>query len=370
MGRAGQREPVLGELEMVKACVFVLVVALWVLLASSTAGADGPIPLTEAGQLGAFYQEATGYSPNPAYFGAYSLVPSGESLYLGLGTARPAEEDGGLLARLDGDRLTALQALDEQGFVDMQLADGRLYIPGPDPAITDDWTLGNIYIHDLATGATSKLRNLVNVLHSWGLWREPGRLLVAVGRHLGDNATWAGGIFSSADEGATWTLDDDPLLGRYRTYDVAAGARGLVAVAADGYTEDCPVVIQPRGEDWQRTGQQVVCRTRLVSVRRDRVLALAAGGRGLVEPLTRRSLPFPGFTADTWAYNGLASDGRSVYVIGTGGRVLRSADLQTWAPVATFDQGLVSLAYWPERSALVVAERGAAGRLWLVPVGK
>ncbi len=49
-----------------------------------------------------WYETETGYTGNDTYFGAYALQPVGATLYLGFGTARPAENvgDGALTPRL------------------------------------------------------------------------------------------------------------------------------------------------------------------------------------------------------------------------------------------------------------------------------
>lgn len=349
--------------KMLAGLVLLALLAVWPV----AAGAEGiaPAAVFGDGELATVFTQATGNSADPSYFGVYSITPVEERLYLGVGAARPGEFDGSLLAEWDATGLRPLAVLQEQGFIDAQLVGNRLYIPGPDP--TDDWTAGNVYIHDLTTGVTTKQRSLPNVLHDWGLWRaDDGRLFVATGRHLGDNATWAGGIFVSADDGQTWTLDGDPQLGAYRTYDVLGSDGGLVAIAADDYTTDCPAVIKPPGGAWQRPGAWVVCRQRLaLDPTGRRVFAVGAGGTSLVEPLTGRKLRLP-FQVEPWAYNWQAIAGRTLYVLAANGRVMATDDLRTWRAVAAFDQPLVSLAHWPSQHALVVATRGAAGGVFIV----
>ena len=345
-------------------CVGLALVVLGLALALPVEAA-APTPLVSGARLAEFYQAATGYTPDAQWFGAYSIVPVGDALYLGLGTARPAESDGALLARLDGDVLTALYQPSEQGFVGMQLAGGKLYIPGPDPL--DDWSAGNLYIHDLATGRTLRQRTLPNVMHDWGLYRDGGgALYVAVGRQLGDNATWAGGVYRSDDGGSSWALDAAPELGGYRTYDVIGVPRGLVAVASDDYYADCQLAIRRTGQAWQRVTNPVVCRARLATdVSGRRVLAVQAGGHGLIESFSGRRLPLP-FGVEPWAYNWLAVTPDAYYVPTTDGRVMWSHDLRSWFEVAAPGQPLLTVAYWPARNALVVATRGHAAALILV----
>lgn len=318
--------------------------------------AGGPAPIGPADVAG-WYAGQTGYTAEATWFGAYALAPAGDQLYIGFGSARPAEFDGALVARWDGQTMTAVASLPEQGLSDMELSGGRLYIPGTDPLA--DWSLGNLYVYD--GHALTQRRTLPHTIHAWDLWVEPdGTLLVAVGRHLGDQRTWAGGIYASTDDGQTWTLDADPALGRYRTYAVARGRGGLVAVASDGW--DCQAVVRRDGGAWQRAGR-VGCRG--LAVVQGRVLAMAADGYGIVEPLTGRELRLDWQLETGYAYQWLATDGRTVYALAAGGAVRATDDLQSWRTVATCERPLLSLAWWPGQG-LVVAERGAPGRVWLV----
>lgn len=355
-----------------------LVLVLWFVIAAAPRGAaadgiDGTAAqpgdvqtLLPAAELAQFFQQATGYTPDPQYFGVYAILPVDRTVYLGLGTARPAEYDGSLLASWDGATLRALYQPSEQGFIEMDRRGSKLWFPGADPM--DDWSSGNIYVHDLATSRTEKLRTLPNVLHDWGLtWDANGRLCVAVGRHLGDNMTWAGGIFTSDDAGLTWKLDASGQLGGYRTYDVMGSRLGLAAVAADDYTVDCPLVIKPTGGEWRRPGTQVVCRTRLaLEPITGRVLAVGAGRTHLVEAFSGRRVQLTGFTAADWAYNVLAHDGRNLYVLADDGRVMVTSNLRTWSTVVQLAAPLLSIGYWPARNALVVAGRGPTANLWLI----
>ncbi len=356
-----------------------LVLALVALLGwPGAVGADGgPVALTGPGELAEFYRGATGFAPDAGYFGVYALLPVGDALYLGLGTGRPAEYDGALLARLDDGGLHDLAKLDEQGFIEMTLRDGRIYMPGADPM--DDWSAGNLYVHDLASGATAKLRTLPNTIHAWQVRAEAdGRLRVTVGRYLPERGPawpWAGGILTSADGGQSWTADDSPALGTSRTYDLVEGPTGDVALVDDADISGCQLATRTTGGEWQRGKAWVMCRLRLATDPAGRrALAVGADGHSLIvagAPLAlareqRIGLPFG---IQPWAYHWAALVGRSLYVLTDDGRVMGTTNLRTWREVARFNGPLVSVGYWPARQSLVVATRGADAGLWAVPVG-
>ena len=138
-------------------------------------------PLIPGANYNNWYQQSTGYIPNPNYFGAYTIVPYSSTLHLGFGTARPAERDGALLAQTDGLTVTAVATLTEQGFIDMAWVSNTLYIPGADPCCGDGWDAGNFYVKS-ATSPITKYRNLPNVFHAWGFGMTP--MLISCTRPL------------------------------------------------------------------------------------------------------------------------------------------------------------------------------------------
>lgn len=370
-----------GAMAGLKLAALVLLLVCAQTLPVSADGASAPLtsaeptvtPLVAEGELAGWYQAQTGYATTD-YTGVYKIVPVGDALYLGLGTARPAEADGALLARLDAGGLTALRSLDEQGFVDMTLVDGRIYIPGADPM--DDWSAGNLYVHDLATGETAKQRTLPNAIHAWQVRSADGRLLVAVGRYLPELGDWpyAGGILASADGGLTWTADDSRALGAHRTYDLVLGRGMDVALVDDADVSGCQLATRVDGGEWQRSQAWVLCRLRLCASsagggdpKNRAVLALSQDTRSLVVAGSERIIPLP-FAVEPWAYNWSAYAGRTLHVATADGRIMATQDLRTWREVAALGRTIVSLAYWPERGALVVATRGPAAGLWTVPV--
>lgn len=330
----------------------------------------GPlVELLPGVDLAKFFTENTGCAPDPNYFGVYSVEALGDTLYLGLGAARPAEANGSLLAKTDGTSLMAVARLDEQGFVDMRFGGSTLYVPGPDP--TEDWTEGNAYIGNPPDNPL-KHRNLPNVVHTWGIYPhgDTGRLYAAVGRHAGDNQTFSGGILISDDDGDSWTAVDDPrgVLGDYRTYDVKQFGGKLYATANDDYERASALAVSGDwGATWKRINVQVESRPRLLSGR-DCLVAQAWGRDGLIVisgngKVTRAR--FRDFFAADWAYNYIAAGyGGWYYLLGDGGRLYNSRDLKTWTLVADTGLTLLTVGYWQTKNWLIVADRGAGASVY------
>jgi hypothetical protein len=75
----------------------------------------------------------------------------------------------------------------------------------------------------------------------------------------------------------------------------------------------------------------------------------------------------PDFRMPDLAFQYLASDRAGyLYTITDDGRVVRSRDLIAWETVAVTNRALVTIAYWPAKNWIVVADRGADARLWKI----
>jgi alkaline phosphatase len=318
-------------------------------------------------------------TPDAVYFGAYKMEPVDDQLYIGFGTARPAETGGSLLAVSNGSVITAVVELDEEGFIDMQAVNGTLYIPGPDPTYGDGWNLGNFYVQAPGQPIT-KHRNLPDVIHTWGSWFdvENDVLYAAVSSHLGDNATWTGEIFNSTNQSADWTRigNYQDGLGHYRTYDVIGFDDKLYAVWNDVHRiagSECGLTMSADGGlTWTRITtiavHKLACRPRL-HVWDDKVLALSYDQDSLLTidvTGTLTSYPLTGYRVPAWSYNYLANDAAGyLYTIAEYGQIIRTKNLIDWELMAYTGLDLFTIAYWPYHDWLVLGERGN-GRLWKI----
>jgi len=349
-------------------------------IAAPATATDWLAELIPGMDYGAWFTRYTGKGLSD-HFAAYAVAPLGGTLYAGFGAARPGENDGSLLASSDGITITAVYTPTEQGFIDMELSDGTLYFPGPDP--TDvvakpdhQWNWGNFYVYT-PPATVIKRRNLPDVIHAWGEWFDPASntLYTIVGAHLGDYKTWTGGVFSSTDAGANWTqlADRDQGVGEYRTYDIIGFHDKLYVVWNDVYGDPCGLAFSSDGgASWTRIpemDQQTVCRTRLV-LYQDRLLIPRVDGAALFAvdaagAVTAHDLP--GFRIADWAYNYLAEDGEGrLYAVADEGQILRTADLASWETLVSRDLWFITLGYWPEHGWLVVGDRGWDAKLWVI----
>jgi hypothetical protein len=329
----------------------------------------------------AWYQQHTGFVPDAVHFGAYAITPMTDTLFIGHSTGWPADKDWALLSGYNGITITAIYSPTEQGIVAMTAVTNTLYIPGADPCCPDGWESGNVYVYT-PPDPVVKYRNLPNVLHTWAIWfDEASRALYAVvGAHLGDNATWTGAVYRSTDGCRSWSLVADKRddVGDYRTYDMVGLHNKLYIYWNDVYSE--PGAVDPTpcglaessddGATWQRLAvPDTVCRVRL-AVFQDRLLALTLDQRSLIAVDSAGHIQtylLPDFRMPDLAFQYLASDRAGyLYTITDDGRVVRSRDLIAWETVAVTDRILVTIAYWPARNWIIVADRGADARLWKI----
>jgi hypothetical protein len=331
-----------------------------------------PQPLTEllpGLDLAQFYTEKTGCQPDPNYFGVYAVEAIGDTLYLGIGTARPAETNGALLVKTDGKTLKVVSQLDEQGFIGMRSAGDTLYVPGADPV--EDWLFGNAYTGKHPNPLV-KHRNMPNVVHTFGLFPQAntGRVYAAVGQHAGDNQTFYGGVFISDDGCESWRVANDPkhILGDYRSYDVVEFGGKVYVTVNDEYGRPSRLAVSAdAGDSWKRISVQVEGRPRLC-LTRDYLAAQSWGRDGLVlvSKAGRVSRTrFDGFLAADWALNYLcAGYGGWYYMLADGGRLYNSRDLKNWTLVAETGLNLLSVGFWQMKNWLIVTDRGSGANIY------
>ena len=330
----------------------------------------------------AWFEENTGHEPNEHYFGNYKILSWDDALYLGFGTARPAESDGSLFARFQNAALSAIYQPSEQGFIDMtkDTAQPVIHIPGPDPTDPAEqggsqWDWGNTYVYTPTVGTMTKHRNLPNVIHTWGLESTSAGLYAAVSSHTGDYKTWTGEVFRSDDLGDSWTriADKTDGAGHYRTYDIIQFNGKLYLVWNDVYGAPCGLAqSDDGGSTWERLSDftgYTQCRSRLF-IYDNKLLVLGSARDGILALHPDGSVSthiFPDFLAQDWAYNPMAVDSQNrLYIASEDNRILRTPDLDTWETLVASDRDFITLNYWPSEDRIVAGDRGAMGRLWLL----
>ncbi len=336
-----------------------------------------------------WYESNARFTADSAQFGAYVMQAIGDELFIGLGSGRPAEFDGALIAAYDGLTLRAVGPLMEQGVHEMVAYEETLHVGGSDPCCGDGWEAGNHYTIT-AVSPPQKHRDpgqgLTNVIHTWGLWAAPnGDLYAATSAHE-FQVVYRGQVWRSQDGGQNWLLLSN--LGKYRAYDVTGFQGQLYALYAnDSNSERNTLAFSPNGgrnwadlivADMQRIHLTELGET-LVGVSFDRtaVYALSTPQTTAGQTIIRYQLPdgykigsfyddAPGYanynlltTADAYLYTVLeGGDATKTYTI------VRSRDLQSWEAVASTPEPVISLAYWPARRWLIWGDNGRSATLW------
>jgi hypothetical protein len=330
--------------------------------------------LVPAFPYASWFTQHTGFAAHIDNFGAYSIHPVSGTLYLGFGAAAPAESDGALLGAFDNGGLRPIGSLDEQGFLDMTAAGDTLLIPGVDPCCPDDWDAGNFYTYSASAGLT-KHRNLPNVIHAWRVWYDESddAVYVVTGSHIGDFATWTGEIWRSTDLGASWARFANYAdgVGDFRTNDIVRHHGRLYAISA-AYRGPCELVADPPpsagASTWPKVipGQRVACHHALVAFG-DYLFALDAT-RDVLHVLPATSGPafmvdLP-FTIGAQTFNWATTVDGYLFTVSDDGRIWRSQGGAAWETVASGNREFISIGYWPHRSWLIFASRGADGAVW------
>ncbi|OQY37584.1 MAG: hypothetical protein B6243_00215 [Anaerolineaceae bacterium 4572_5.2] len=328
-----------------------------------------------------WYDAESSYTGNDTYFSAYITLPVGDDLYVGLGTARAGEEDGAYLAKFDGSALSGIGDLDEQGFHEMIWDGSLVHIAGSDP--TDDHTAGNHYTYQPG-GSLTKYRDasngLPNVVHSWGLWQSGNTLYEAASTY--DNCAsgdLCGQIFSSTDDGETWTKESD--LGEYRAYDIFEFNGSLYAIYNDEYKNPLTLAKSTdNGKTWNdipglteniRRVHIIEFNNELLVVSWDRAKIYSLDASDNISTHNLPSLYKVGasYSATHYSdYNIMAVADGYLYLIaeeqgGAKHAIIRTTDLSNWEWTTNTNEKLTSLSYWENKNWLVTCTAGTNAKL-------
>ncbi|MEA3396493.1 MAG: hypothetical protein U9R05_03430 [Chloroflexota bacterium] len=336
--------------------------------------------------LKAWYDDQVTHTGHITYFGAYITLPVTDTLYIGLGSARPAESNGAYFAKFITDTTTGLTGIaepHEQGFHEMIYDGSLIHIAGTDPITpTDGWDAGNHYTHSLGSTSITKYRDatngLKNVIHTWGLWKSGSTLYAAVSSHTGTFITYTGQIFTSTNNGLTWTHKSD--LGGYRAYDIIGFDGDLYAIYNDALGG---VLTMTKSADGGATWSDIITDSvrRVHMVEFDSQLIAANFDReylytiNITGTVTTHTLPTGYRVGATYSdkpaytdYNVMAVAKGYLYLIAEKQSpkeqaIIRTSNLSSWERMVHTDTLMISLSYWANEDWLVVATPGTDAKL-------
>ena len=347
--------------------------------------------LSDGQTLKGWYEAQSENTGDNTCFGAYVTLPVTDTLYIGIGSARPAEGsgDGAYFANFINDTspiLTGIAEPNEQGFHEMIYDGSLIHIAGTDPH-PDNQTAGNHYTYSPCNTFT-KYRDATNglkyVYHTWGLWKSGSNLYASVSAHDGtypDSCTYGmtcmGQIFTSANNGSTWTHTSD--LGGYRAYDVICFDDDLYAIYNDEYQG---VLTMAKSTDGGTTWNDVITdsvrrvhmvefKNQLIAVSFDREYLHTINITGTV---TTHTLPTGYRVGASYSqtaysdYNIMTVADDYLYLIAERQSpkeqaIMRTSDLSCWERMVHTDTLMISLSYWPNKEWLVIATPGIDAKL-------
>jgi len=343
-----------------------------------------------------WYDSQSGNHGSPDYFGAYMTLPVAGALYLALGSDLPANDsgDGSYFAKFNGANLIGIAKPDEQGLHEMIFDGSLVHIAGTDPQ-PDDHSAGNHYTYNPTTNLFTKYRDrsngLINVYHTWGLWKSASTLYAAVSAHDGTDPTTCnfgvscfGEIYSSTNNGETWTKLS--ILGGYRAYDIIGYSNAIYSIYNDALEGALSMAQSPDGglswnainglTDNLRRVHLIEFNQQLVAASFDRrsLYVLDTADQAAPHPLPNNYLvgvtyPIPGTSYTD--YNLFVVAKGYLYLIAEKQSpietaVLRTNDFSSWESVIHTDKRLISISYWLDNDWLVLATAGTNAALMYI----
>lgn len=369
-------------------CYFCFIVSL-VYLGTVYERVETTFPMSkQTPSLFDWYTSESTYPPNAIHFGIYAIEPVSQTLYLGVGSARPAEENGALLAQLNLPQTWVnLGELDEQGVHEIvwEEASQQLHVASSDP--TDSWEAGNHYVYTPDTGLQKyrDLQNgLVNVIHTWALLPiGENELYASTSGHNGDappcedGVSCYGQVWYTADGGQNWEYRS--ALGGYRAFDIVSFNGKLYGL----YTNERDNVVcylavsEDGGLTWETLDLPLLSRVHLtefqgqllaVSWDRTAVITIDSNHDSQTHLLPSQTTvgvyydDIPSYTN----YKSVTAVDDTLYLLATTSEehaLLQSSDLTQWQTKMGFPQPPTALAYWPERHQLLIGTSGLDAQL-------
>ena len=300
---------------------------------------DGIDPETEPGSLLLANDPdrlVFAFDASPDYLGAWTMVAWQNRLYVGAGDY-PMSNDGGDIVAYDcaTDSSWVDYSVFEQGIAVLKTSGGKIYSPGADSMGSHAW--GNLYLND--GSGWLRRETIPNGVHVNDVGFHDGRVWVSTGSGAGSAP---GEMFSSTDEGETWTeefqLDTVPPESFRRLYGITEyqgslfvmsdfkQPEGKVIFEFDGLGMTTHTISAPGSEGLSAFVQfqgKLLCLTRTILDTYD-----GSGWSSWVLP----------FATTTYVCNAIATYRDRVYLGGIE-TVIASSDLSVWndvqvAPVA------------------------------------
>jgi hypothetical protein len=273
----------------------------------------------------------------------------------------PGNQNGSLLVDVDqlGNIVPVYVPVEQGSCIDIASDGSNIVVPGIDP--TESWAFGNIYLNN---GAWSKVRTMTNVIHSLGTCFHNGNLFVATGGHTGDQATFRGYVFKSADLGQSWSSVQ---VANYRCYDIES-FNGNLYVIADESNDPTFYYSDDDGDTWNlingvvpelsKAPKMVVWNDQLIFLRHTHeIYSIDLLGNVLTNNAPTHVI--------TPTFNMFAVNGVHLYILCTD-RIYRTTDLETWEWYCDLGRRCTGLTVW-SGFGLIVSEIGANARLLKVP---
>jgi len=237
-----------------------------------------------------------------------------------------------------------------------------------------------------------KFRNMPNVLHTWGLWKDNTGLYAAASTETKDVAdSLKGWILKSTDNGQSWGTP--VVVSNYRAFDIIKFNGKLYAVAEDinnnarpvtyeipagspdaGLTYHNYIIKSTDGLTWSDVGlnhhdfasRLVIFNEMLVTVnfnptdqKRNIISSIKKDGA-----IDSHNL---GTMAIAKGENNIV-DGKDgyLYAITKENKVVRSSDLNSWETIATISGDVISISNWESQNKIVVGTKGSDAKIFTV----
>ena len=321
----------------------------------------------------AWFQTHNPHPLNSQTFGAFTLEPVGEALYIGFNAGAIWDNNGAAIGRYNpaDENLSFIGNPDEQGVTVLFPWQGTLQIPGSDLCCPDSWEMGNHYVLDTTTDSLTKYRQsagLERVIHSTDMTSD-GNLLYLSANKAPTVDTREAAIWKSAD-GSQWEQVAVPSQFRIHSLEYING-RFWATVRHERYG-NVSLISSADLKNWQPHLNELD--HSLMTVWQNGLLVLSKARHSIhfVHDDTITTFALPGVIGvlpddSRTRADVTTTDGHYVYAIVSDGQqftIQKSNTLRDWDHLHTIDGTPSVLEYWPSRHSLVYGTQGENGDLF------